>query len=79
MSTSADAAYDANVDDATTRRRRHASRPRKKRAESLMAWGGFCDGKLNIYGSDDGAAVFKSRRAARAQYCDVRRIEIREV
>jgi hypothetical protein len=45
----------------------------------MKAWGGFCDGALNVYASDDGAAVFKSRRAARAQYTDVRRIEIHEV
>jgi hypothetical protein len=57
-----------------TRRQR-----RKKPRTPIVKWGGFCDGELHIYGSDDGGAIFNSRRAARAQYCDVRRIEISEV
>ena len=48
-------------------------------SKPLRLWGGFCDGVLNVYRSDDGGAVFKTRRAALAQYTDVRRVEIREV
>ena len=49
----------------------------------IRVWGGFVDGTLHVwpkrsqfYGD---VAVYASRRIAREQYQDVRRIEIREV
>lgn len=57
-----------------------------KRPQVIRAWGGFCDGVLDmcwrlgdrpditpIY------SIFKTRASARRCYGDVRRIEIREV
>jgi hypothetical protein len=55
----------------------------------IKAWGGFTDGKLHVRTIDTGFggwgkdgfgkahAIFKSRAAARKEYRDVRKIEIR--
>jgi hypothetical protein len=60
------------------------------RRKPVLAWGGFCDGKLHTVTVDTivpndplprafGPALFYTKRTARERYQDVRRIEIREV
>jgi hypothetical protein len=53
-----------------------------------MLWGGFCDDRLDLIRINDGfggenirfiPAVFNSRKEARRQYADVRKIELREL
>lgn len=50
------------------------------------AWAGYSEGKLHTWPANDGYAepgtvleVFTTRKAARARYEDVRRVEIREL
>ncbi len=59
--------------------------------KSVLAWGGFCDGELEFIYVDTGfggygtktyvkiPAVFKTKKKAREEFTDVRRVEIREV
>lgn len=63
----------------------------KPKAKAVQAWGGFCDGILDWTTNDAGwggfgtgdfvmrPALFKTQKAARAKYQDVRRVEIREM
>jgi hypothetical protein len=61
---------------------------RKKQTPPVKAWGGFSDGKLHWFTSPEHfqgeymttrPAIYPSRKQARQQYEDVRKIEIREV
>jgi len=49
----------------------------------VKAWGGFCDGKLNValsyHPGEVTFAVYETRREARKHYEDVRPVEIRVV
>lgn len=62
-------------------------RKRKPKPRVVRCWGGFVDGRLHWFvmgsGSELGvlraAAVYESRRIARLDYEDVRRIEVREL
>lgn len=54
--------------------------------QPIKAWGGFVDGKLHIVRAHDEAGpewrspqIFTNKRAARRQYEDVRRVEIRVI
>lgn len=64
----------------------------KRKIKTSLAWGGFSDGRLCFIDVDTGfggfntgeahvamPAIFKKRELARAQFRDVRRVEIREV
>lgn len=60
----------------------------RKTKQSIKAWAGFTDGKLLFYTVDDcfggsnyheSPAIFKTRKEAKAQFEDVRRVEIKEV
>jgi hypothetical protein len=61
-----------------------------RKMKTIKAWGGFVDDKLNWHLVDTGLggwgvtyrmmpAVFKTRKDARSEYHDVRRVEIREI
>lgn len=63
-----------------------------RRRFKKQLWAGFCDDSVDMrsmdtgfggFGSGDGVrlipAIFSSRKAAREQYEDIRRIEIREL
>jgi hypothetical protein len=59
----------------------------RMKRETKRWWGGFLDGKLAMCVVDDGwgghnerwaPAIFSSRKAARQQYRDVRRIVVKE-
>ncbi len=60
-----------------------------EKIRTVMAWGGFVGGKLDWNANDTGfggfgvglvsmPALFKTRKEARREYQDVRRVEIRE-
>ena len=58
------------------------------RPKKIKAWGGYCDGRLDMREMDDKwcgsnermvPAIFRNRKEAQTQYQDVRRIEIQQV
>jgi hypothetical protein len=63
---------------------------REGKMKPVKAWGGFVDGRLNWHLADTGLggwgvtyrqmpAMFRTRREARKEYQDVRRVKITEV
>ena len=60
-----------------------------RNSRTIVAWAGFCGGKLLSYWIDDGfggygkktrisPAIFRTRKEARSQFEDVRRVRITE-
>ncbi len=55
---------------------------RARKKERIIAWAGFSDGEIHFFMDDHWkrvAAVYRTRKDARADYEDVRKVEIQEI
>jgi hypothetical protein len=54
-----------------------------KKSKPVLAWGGFCDGKLDwsygMHADETLRSIYRTRREAARFFTDCRRVEIREV